>query len=199
MVCCFYTRCPQEVAILRKYRWFIVVLIVLLVSMVGYFGYVVYGDLTSDEQNEEVENESEQEDQEKQVTELSEEKFENYDEAGLNPFGDTVEQNELGNNHFKEYIHQMSHQKVEADEKWGFYLITEERINWLLSGLDEVDLGDSDSEAIYKAILKRWGDGNFSQVDQDHNTIWRLQGGTIGKATGVLSQEEEEEFINSKQ
>ncbi|GGM33521.1 hypothetical protein GCM10011351_19440 [Paraliobacillus quinghaiensis] len=158
---------------------------------------MVYADFTSEEQNEEAENESEQEDQEKQVIELSEEKFEKYDEAGLNPFGDRVEQNELGNNHFKEYIHQMSHQKVEADEKWGFYLITEGRIDWLLNGLNEVDLGES--EETYKAILERWANGDFSQADQDHNTIWRMKDGNIGKATGVLSPEEEEEFINSKQ
>jgi len=158
---------------------------------------MIFTDFTSEEQNEQLDNESEQEDQEKQVTELSEEKFENYDEAGLNPFGDPVEQNELGNHNLKEYIHQMSHQKVEADKKWGFYLITEARINWLLNGLDEVDLGES--EATYKAILERWANGDFSQVDQDHNTIWRMKNGTIGKATGILSQEEEEEFINSKQ
>ena len=38
---------------------------------------------------------------------------------------------------------------------------------------------------------------DFSQVDQDHNTVWRLQGGTIGEATGILTPKEEQAYIES--
>nr|WP_238482656.1 DUF6241 domain-containing protein [Lederbergia galactosidilytica] len=86
----------------------------------------------------------------------------------------------------------MSHQKIIADEKWGFYEITPERIDWLLHGLKQTDFK---SASLYKDILERWKEGDFSKVDKDHNAIWQLQGGTIGKATGILSPEEEETFL----
>ncbi|MCJ7840033.1 DUF6241 domain-containing protein [Lederbergia sp. NSJ-179] len=109
-----------------------------------------------------------------------------------NPFGQKSTQEELTDSDYRNYIHKMSHQKVKADEKWGFYEITPERIDWLLQGLNQVNLKN---ESVYRDILERWKDGDFSKVDQDHNAIWQLQGGTIGKATGILSPEEEEAFL----
>ncbi|MEK5101644.1 DUF6241 domain-containing protein [Cytobacillus sp. FSL M8-0252] len=44
-------------------------------------------------------------------------------------------------------------------------------------------------------ILDKWCKEDFSNVDNDHNYFWSLQNGTIGKATGILSPEEEEAFI----
>ncbi|WP_411675014.1 DUF6241 domain-containing protein [Cytobacillus kochii] len=44
-------------------------------------------------------------------------------------------------------------------------------------------------------MLDKWSKGDFSNVDNDHNYFWSLQNGTIGKATGILSPEEEEAFI----
>ncbi|WP_268872885.1 DUF6241 domain-containing protein [Neobacillus fumarioli] len=51
------------------------------------------------------------------------------------------------------------------------------------------------SHLTYKDILERWAAGDFSQIDKDHNTIWDLQGGTIGKATGMATPKEEMAFI----
>ncbi|WP_117161077.1 DUF6241 domain-containing protein [Paraliobacillus sp. X-1268] len=180
---------------MKIFGWTISILIVLLIGVVGYFGFIVYQDFAN-EDDETVEEVADSEETQ-EVTELSEEKFENNEGSELNPFGDSVTQEQLDDEDYQEYIHQMSHQKVIADEKWGFYLITDERINWLIEGLDQVELGET--ESIYGAILKRWANADFSQVDQDHNTIWRLQGGTIGKATGVMSESEEEAFINNEQ
>ncbi len=168
----------------------------MLIGVVVYFGVVVYQD-TSNKDTPAKEESIEQNQDDKQVTELSEEKFATNDNNELNPFGDSKTQEQLANSDYQEYIHQMSHQKVEADEKWGFYLITEERITWLLTGLEQVNLGEN--EAVYQPILERWNNGDFSHSAKDHNTVWRMQGGTIGKATGVLSESAEEAFINSKQ
>ncbi|WP_054751901.1 DUF6241 domain-containing protein [Piscibacillus salipiscarius] len=50
---------------------------------------------------------------------------------------------------------------------------------------------------VYQSILNRWAAGDFTQADDDHNAIWDLKGGTIGYATGVLSDEEEQAYIES--
>lgn len=116
------------------------------------------------------------------------------EEVYENPFGESKAHRHLRDGDYQNYIHQMAHQKVIADVKWGFIEITEERIDWLLKGLQETEL---EHEDVYRDILERWATDNFGQVDQDHNTIWRLQGGTIGEATGILSPEEEEAYIKS--
>jgi hypothetical protein len=47
----------------------------------------------------------------------------------------------------------------------------------------------------YLRILNKWRDNDFSQADYDHNSVWSIQSGTVGRATGILSYEEEMEFI----
>lgn len=90
------------------------------------------------------------------------------------------------------HIHAMSHQKVIAQDKWGFLPMTEERISRLI---EVVSASDFEHKELYEDILKRWSERDFSQIHHDHNAVWNLQGGTVGKATGVLSAEEEKEFI----
>jgi len=98
------------------------------------------------------------------------------------------------------YIHRMSHQKVRAEEKWGFYLITDERIEWLLDAVkqnkDHLMYGDE-----YLEILTRWSESDFSKVVEEHNWVWKIQGGTDEKekATGILSEKKNENiFITRK-
>jgi len=113
-----------------------------------------------------------------------------------NPFHEAYQQVELRDRHYQDYIHKMSHQKVIADTKWGFYKITDERIGWLLDSL-EITYEFLDEGKIYKDILTKWKNGDFSKIDQDHNTIWSLQGGSIGEATGILSEDEEKEYLEN--
>ncbi|WP_163101973.1 DUF6241 domain-containing protein [Peribacillus alkalitolerans] len=91
-------------------------------------------------------------------------------------------------------MHHMSHQKVKADKKWGALQITPERINRLIEIVTKNQKG-YDHSSTYLDILNRWNEGDFSRVDRDHNEIWRLQGGTIGKATGILSAKKEKKYI----
>lgn len=116
-------------------------------------------------------------------------------DVNLNPFGERKEISDLTDSNYQDYIHKMSHQKVIADTKWGFHEITDERIYWLLEGMAELQLEYAD---VYQRILAKWADGDFLEVDNDHNTIWKLQGGTVGEATGILSEEDEGEFIKSQ-
>ncbi|MRG84950.1 DUF6241 domain-containing protein [Salinibacillus xinjiangensis] len=127
---------------------------------------------------------------------ITKEDLKEFEEQGENPFGTKTQMNEMQDEHFQEFIHGMSHQKVRAEKKWGFYELHPQRVEWLLAALDEVDVH---FEETYREILEKWQQQNFSEVDDDHNAIWRIQNGTIGKATGILSAEEEQEYIESQQ
>lgn len=89
-------------------------------------------------------------------------------------------------------IHGMSHQKVRADDKWGFIPLTAERVARLKA---VVEANEYEEKGLYLDILNRWANNDFSKVDHEHNAIWELQNGTIGRATGILSADEEKAFI----
>ncbi|WP_053071828.1 DUF6241 domain-containing protein [Ornithinibacillus contaminans] len=180
----------------------LIVILTAVVLMIGYGGWKVYSWFNEEPQEtskEEVANAEQQSNLEEQremvqgsVTEAD---IAAFSEEGLNPFGHPGDATDLTDTIYQEYIHGMSHQKVEAEEKWGFYGIHPERINWLLESLEVVEL---EHEDVYREILEKWQQGDFSTADDDHNAIWTLQGGTVGKATGVLSAEEEQSYINSR-
>lgn len=92
-------------------------------------------------------------------------------------------------------IHYMSHQKVEASQKWGALRITKENV-LLLDQVIEEHKEDLIAYSVYRDILDRWIAGDFSQAVDDHNDIWEMQDGSIGKATGLMDPEEEKEYID---
>jgi hypothetical protein len=114
--------------------------------------------------------------------------------ASSNPFEENVK-TPLSENLVQQYIHAMSHQKVQAEEKWSFYKITDERIDFLLS---QLEVNKYKHEDLYKEILESWKAGDFSDADGQHNAVWELQGGTIGEATGVMSEKAEEAFLQKQ-
>jgi Family of unknown function (DUF6241) len=111
-----------------------------------------------------------------------------------NPFEEDVK-TPLKETYIQQYIHAMSHQKVQAKEKWSFFEITGERIDFLLS---QLETNKYDHEDLYRGILESWKEGDFSNAVKDHNAIWRLQDGTIGKATALLEPEAEEAFLQKQ-
>jgi hypothetical protein len=96
-----------------------------------------------------------------------------------------------------EQIHGMSHQKVQATDKWYNVQLTEASVQALSDQVDahKDELAYYDT---YREILDKWLAGNFKTADDDHNTVWELQGGNIGKATGTLSKAEEAEFVKEQ-
>jgi hypothetical protein len=111
-----------------------------------------------------------------------------------NPFEENVK-TPLNETYIQQYIHAMSHQKVQAKEKWSFYEITEGRINFLLK---QLEVNKYENESLYWQILTSWKEGDFSNAVSHHNSIWRLQDGTIGKATSLLGPEAEESFLQEQ-
>ncbi|MBC2683897.1 hypothetical protein HAU06_06945 [Bacillus toyonensis] len=91
-------------------------------------------------------------------------------------------------------IHEMSHQKIGAEEKSGFLLITQERIKSLHNIVNNHKFI---SEVAYKEILRNWEKGDYSNAVSQHNKVWSLQYGQIGEALTILSPEEELAYINS--
>ncbi|WP_409304750.1 DUF6241 domain-containing protein [Peribacillus sp. SCS-155] len=94
----------------------------------------------------------------------------------------------------QEAIHGMTHQKIIAEDKWGFIPLTEQRVQ-RLAAVVEKNIAKYENAELYQNILNKWAKYDFLTVDEDHNSIWELQGGTIGEATGILSAEEEKKFI----
>jgi hypothetical protein len=91
-------------------------------------------------------------------------------------------------------MHKMTHQKIRAEDKWGTIPMTKNTINQVY---EVVSNSDFDVKDDLLEILERWKKGDFSQADHDHNYIWNWQGGTIGKAYGLMTPEEEIKFIEN--
>ena len=176
----------------------IVVLSLVTTLIFGYVGYLIYSDMKATETGKNSDGNSFTEVEEMRETTggtITDEDMQSFKEKGLNPFGQQTTLEQLTDTDYQEYIHGMSHQKVQAEQKWGFYHINSERIDWLLDGLNNTELSHSN---VYRQILEKWANGDFQTADNDHNAIWELQGGTIGRATGVLSSEEEKKYIESQ-
>ena len=64
----------------------------------------------------------------------------------------------------------MAHQKIIADEKERSIMITPERIDALKQVVEE-NKGRYEHADAYLEVLNRWGNGDFSMVDYDHNLV----------------------------
>lgn len=93
------------------------------------------------------------------------------------------------------FIHRMAHQKVVADEKWGYEPLTMNRVVRLIDVI-EANKGNYKHSGTYLRILAKWRNNDFTEVDFDHNEVWRIQSGTVGRATGILSYEDEQTYID---
>jgi hypothetical protein len=107
-----------------------------------------------------------------------------------NPFGSN--KTNLSEEDILNYMHGMSHQKVVAEEKWLHYEMTNERIQFLISVVENDNYKNGE---LLLDILQRWAEGDFQRADKDHNKIWSLQGGNVGEATGVMTPEQEQQYL----
>jgi len=100
----------------------------------------------------------------------------------------------MSENSVQQTIHNMSHQKVISNKKWGALPLTAERVKRLIQVV-EANQKDYEYGDLYLNILRNWDKRDFDNVVIAHNSIWSLQGGTIGKANRAASPEEEMDFI----
>lgn len=92
------------------------------------------------------------------------------------------------------YLHQMTHQKIIATEKRGAVEMTPENIKNMLKIVRE-NYDYYENGAFYEDTLAAWEQGDFSNAVSVHNTIWTWHNGTVGRATGLMSAEQEQEFV----
>lgn len=89
-------------------------------------------------------------------------------------------------------MHEMSHQKVVAEEMWEKRLMDPELIEALYLMLNNHKYYNED---IYIEILTEWREGKFENAVEHHNTLWRLLDGDVGKAIRLATPEEEALYI----
>ncbi|MEZ0482175.1 DUF6241 domain-containing protein [Planococcus sp. SSTMD024] len=158
----------------------IIILVVGLGILAG-AGYWAYKSLTSSD--------------EQQISQAAEEADEKLQEDTEAPKpNELVETVGLSETEFQIHLHQMTHQKIEATEKRGAIEMTPERIDEMLKIL-QANEGAYGEYEFYEQSLTAWEKGDFSNAVNVHNTIWEWHKGTVGRATGLLSEEREAEFV----
>lgn len=91
------------------------------------------------------------------------------------------------------YLHEMTHNKVYADIKFGSRPLTGESIARLVEIVEKNSYPD---EKFFLETLDAWQEGNFSNAVEVHNTIWNWHSGTVGKATRLMTPAEEQNYSN---
>ena len=91
-------------------------------------------------------------------------------------------------------MHSMTHQKVISEEKWYNLEMAPENISAVYEFIKDSDIGFTLKRELLK-IAGNWKEGNFDNIVEDHNYLWGAQNGNVGKATGVLTPEQEAEFV----
>ena len=94
-------------------------------------------------------------------------------------------------------LHEMTHQKVIADERWGYIQMTPENIEAAIK-LVQDSKDNLQHYDYYIQVLNKWKSGDFSNCVDVHNQIWEWQGGQLGKATRLATAQEEQDYINKK-
>lgn len=92
-------------------------------------------------------------------------------------------------------LHQMTHQKIIASKKKGAVEMTTENIDDLLT-IVKANKHHYDHGDFYETALTAWQQGDFSNAVNVHNTIWDWHNGTVGRATGLMSAEQEQAFVD---
>ncbi|OLS33967.1 DUF6241 domain-containing protein [Bacillus sp. MRMR6] len=101
----------------------------------------------------------------------------------------------MGENDLIQEVHNMTHQKVHAEDKWGKSEITAEKIEMLFDLVMETSFSDDETKDMLVKILEPWRKGDFSNALRAHNTLWAYQKGTVGRATRLYTPQEELEYI----
>lgn len=95
-----------------------------------------------------------------------------------------------------EILHNMTHQKVRSEEKWGFVHVNEVNLLAVKEVLQENAAFNQNIDML--SIVTNWLENDFSNIVAEHNTIWKMNNGSVGKAYGILSPSEEAALVNEQ-
>jgi hypothetical protein len=93
-------------------------------------------------------------------------------------------------------LHNMTHQKVRSEDKWGFVQITEVNLLALKEVLQENPAFNQNIDML--TIVTGWLNNHFGNVVAEHNLIWNMKNGSVGKAYGILSPSEEAALVKEQ-
>ncbi|MCD7035365.1 DUF6241 domain-containing protein [Metabacillus sp. GX 13764] len=91
-------------------------------------------------------------------------------------------------------MHFMTHQKVMAEKKVGAVEMNKENIEKLYL---IVQKSEFKRKKYLLQIATKWKNQDFSNIIEDHNYFWKLDGGKVGEAYRVLKASDEERFIKN--
>ena len=105
------------------------------------------------------------------------------------------EEGEMKEGEVQTYLHRMTHQKIVAEEKRGAIEMSPQNIQNMLTIVRE-NAGNYEHSDFYEESLTAWEQGDFSNAVTVHNTIWNWHDGTVGKATGLMTPQQEADYVN---
>lgn len=111
------------------------------------------------------------------------------------PKGQMPDYEKMSDQQLLKEVHGMTHQKVAAEPKWGSSEITKDKVLKLYETVQKRDFADGDLKEMLLNILEPWTHGDFSNAVTAHNDIWSYLDGSVGKATRLLTAQEEKEYI----
>jgi hypothetical protein len=82
-------------------------------------------------------------------------------------------------------MHEMANTLIIADDNkiWGKQEVNKNSVLELLNMIESTE--DFNKKAIVTEIAKKWEMGNFDNVVLDHNIVWGILDGTVGRANEV--------------
>ena len=82
-----------------------------------------------------------------------------------------------------DYMHQLANSLIiaEDDEIWGVKPMTKNNIEKAFKMATNAP--SSEHNKIMLKIISNWQKCDFSNIVEDHNVVWKMLGGTIGKAS----------------
>ena len=92
--------------------------------------------------------------------------------------------------------HSMANTLIEADSIWDKLPMNKANVDKLILLINKTE--DSANKTTLVEIANRWKLGDFSKVDEDHDTVWSMLDGTIGEATGINKVEVTKAVANMK-
>ncbi|MDQ0199118.1 DUF6241 domain-containing protein [Neobacillus ginsengisoli] len=177
------TEKSKKVSTLKKYRPALIGIVVILVSVIGlYFNMKHEEKVKVDTNVNSPVNIAANEDNKK--------RFEAATPKDKMPSYETMREEQL-----IQEVHNMTHQLVASERKWGASEIKKDKINKLYNVVRNKEFGNNEAKEMILTILTHWILGDFSHAVEDHNLIWSYQGGTVGKATRLLTPLEEQQYI----
>lgn len=73
---------------------------------------------------------------------------------------------------------------IKLNQVWGLREINKTNLDIIYETAMALNESDLDRPR-FIAIAERWKNCDFSNIVEEHNTMWSLLGGTVGKASGI--------------